>query len=427
MATEFIQYAGQMVIDSIVLYTSDKNHKLDISLLFKEINFFEDIYSPSIHGSISMVEGFNLTSNFPILGEELLELKCHTPTFDTKISKIFAVTGIQDKIISNGNTQLYIINFITVEALVDLNTKVFRAYSGTPSDSAIQIFTTYFPSSHLKVEDSVNPLQIVSPSVSPFSMINLLASKAIDTSGSGLPNFLFYEDNQSFNFVSLSTLFNQPPLTTLNWSEGLQRDKTKDGESTRSIDIEYSNVKEMTIDNLFNTIEKNMSGALGHKVFEIDIVRKAITKRFYNYLDNFNDVVHLNKYPVNSNHLIYSNDAIIEASVIHPYLHDNFPQDRDAEILVKRPSILAQNEFIKLELVIHGRTDMKVGQTIIFEMGSFKTSSEDGRYKDDFVDPYYSGKYLIAAMQHRITLNRHESIIEIVKDSFNKEIDFSRI
>ncbi len=436
VAADAIQYAGQVIIDTIKLYTSDRKTSLDISFLFTEIDIFEDIFSPSLFGSILLVEGFDLSSSFPILGEEILELEFHTPTFTTSIKKLFAVTAITDKTLNDNKKQVYLLNFVSIEAIVDLNTKVYRAYSGTPSSSASQVFSSYFPTSTLYVEDSANSLKIVAPKVSPFTLINMFASKAIDKSNFGAPTFLFYEDNQAHNFVSLTSLYKQGPLTTLKWAQGLlrekpvegepNRDKTPDGRSVRDINEDYMNAKSIEITTLLNTIDRTMSGAFGHQVIAVDPMRKSYSKLTYSYTDDFNSVTHLNPYPTNSTNLVHSDLALTETCTLSPAAHDQFQQDRDGYILTKRPSLLAQTEFIKLNLVIHGRTDMKVGQVINFEMGKFQTSDESDQSKSSKLDPYYSGNYLITAIQHRLTLTRHEAIIQLVKESFNSQIDFAR-
>lgn len=423
--TEFIQYAGQVIIDSVTLYSADRKSKLDLSFLFNEINIFEDIYATNMHGSMTIVEGFNLPTFFPILGEEMLEFVCHTPTMDRQFKKTFAVVGVSDKFVKNNKTQIYVLNFVTIESLVDMNLRVYRVYSGTPSDSAAQIFKTYFPAAKLRVEKSNNTLKIVSPSVSPFNLMNLFASKAYSSSNE--PNYLFYEDNQSYNFMSLSGLYSQTPRMTYRWSQSQMRIRDEGGESTRDVQAEYENVKDLTIDSLHNLIEKRMSSSMGHKVFEIDVVRKTINKRTYAYMDDFKSTSHLNPYPVHSSNLVSTPNAVMETSIIHPAHHNNFPQDSDGDILTRRPAMLALDQFIKLDIVVHGRTDVKVGDIINFEMGTFSTNEEKDQMLEDRIDPYYSGRYMIAAIQHRFTLNRHEAIMQIVKDSFNSAINFNRM
>ncbi len=422
---EQIQYAGQVLIDEITLISSDGSKKLDLSLIFREIDIFEDIYSPCMYGSINLNENFNLISSFPILGEEILHIKFHTPTISTAIEKKFVVTAIKDKKILTTHTQGYILHFISFESYIDLNLKVFRAYSGTPSESASQIFKSFFPSSSLFVEQSSNALKILGNSFSPFKFLNMLASKAIDTSSFGSPSFLFFEDNQSFNFVSMNTLFKQSAITTLRWSASQMRDNLNDGTTLRNVQEEYQNVKTLYFDTVFNTVDKFLSGSMGHKVYEIDMIRKTVAKRTYNYIDNFSNVNHLNKFPTNSQYITHSNDAFIESCPILPATHNNYNQDRDAIILSKRPAILAQNEYIKLDAVVHGRSDIRVGQVVEFQMGTFDTTDPSKMLTQNRIDQYYSGNYMIGAIQHRITLNRHESILQLFKDSFNNQINFS--
>ncbi len=424
MTIEQIQYAGQVLIDEITLISSDGNKKLDLTLIFREIDLFEDLYSPCMYGSINLNENFNLISNFPILGEEILLIKFHTPTITTAIEKKFVVTAIKDKKILTTHTQGYIMHFISYESYIDLNLKVFRAYSGTPSESATQIFKSYFPNTPVFIEQSSNALKLLGNSLSPFKFLNMLASKAIDTSSYGSPSFLFFEDNQSFNFVSLNTLFKQNPITSLRWSASQMRDTLSDGTTLRNVQEEYQNIKTLYFDTVFNTVDKFLSGSMGHKVYEIDMIRKTVAKRTYNYIDNFGNINHLNPYPTNSQYMIHSNDAFIESCAIHPAAHDNYNQDRDAILLSKRPAILSQNEYIKFDAVVHGRTDIRVGQVIEFQMGTFDTTDPSKLLTQSRVDAHYSGNYMIGAIQHRITLNRHESILQLFKESFNNQIVF---
>jgi hypothetical protein len=433
MATnEILDYAGKVIIDEIILTSSDGSKSLDIFGMFSELDIFEDIYAPTITGSLSLVDGFNLISNFPILGEEFITFKCHTPTIKTSFTKKFAVIGVGDKVVGSAAKQVYFLKFASIETLVDIHTKVYRAFTGTPSDSAAQVFNKYFtPITGAKfvVENCSNAIKIVAPTVSPFKFINMLASKAIDVSGYGAPSFLFFEDNQTYNFISLTTLYKQSPITTLRYSFTQMRNRDDNGESTRDINAEYATVKDMNIDDLFNTIEKTMHGSLGNKVIEVDLMRKSTTKKTYSYMDNFDNVTHLNTAPTNSNSLyrkLGMVEDVVQTSILHPASQDNFPQDRDGDILSKRIPLINGNEFIKFDIVVHGRTDIKVGDVINFEMGKFQTINPDVALTDDGIDQYYSGNYLIAAIQHRITQTRHESVYQIVKDSFNSTIDFTK-
>lgn len=425
VTTENLQYAGQIVVDSVILVSADRKKKLDITLLMNEIDIFEDLFSPAMHGSVMLIDGFNLPSIFPIVGEELLVLNCHTPTLDTPINKVFSIVGVSDKYIKNSKTQVYLLNFASVESVVDMNLKVYNAFTGKPSDSAVQLFKRFFPNTKLRVEACGNTLKLVAPSISPFKMMNLLATKAESPNNFQEPNYLFYEDNQQYNFISLGGLFNQPVRTTYRWSYSQLREKDASGESTRDINAEYANAKDVIIDNVLNTLEKQLNGAMGHKVFEVDIVRKTIGKRTYSYLDDFTKVTHVDKFPVNTPNMMHNNDSVQETVVTHPAMHDTFRNDYDAIRHSKRPSMLAATEFVKLDIIVNGRTDIKVGDVVNFEMGQFATSMDNQALVEDKLDPYYSGRYVIGAIQHRITLQRHEMTLQIFKESFPNPITIS--
>ena len=81
----------------------------------------------------------------------------------------------------------------------------------------------------------------------------------------------------------------------------------------------------------------------------------------------------------------------------------------------------AQN--LRFSIEVPGRSDIEVGNTI--ECVIPKSTGKDNSGKatfEDYIDPYLSGKYLITSIRHSFTLNKHEMILEIMKDSFNKPL-----
>ncbi len=424
MSTEVLQFAGELVLDSVIIYSADNSKSLDISLLFSEINIYEDIFSPAMNGSILIAEGYNLISTFPIIGQEIIEIGYHTPTFDSKFFKRFAVTTIEALTIPNANVKNYLLKFVSVEAMIDMTLKISKSYDETPSESAKQIFKKYLPNTELVVSKSTNNIKFIAPLTSPFTTLSMLASKAIDISDYGAPNFLFFENNQKFNFVSLSDLYSQSPIMKYKWSYEPMRAVNNSGESTRDIQAEYENVKQIPeFERLFNTIEKTLHGALGSTVNEVDLIRKTILKRTYGYVTDFSRTKHLNTYPTNDLNLLTNNTSLVNTVITHPYAHDNKSQDKDAFIVSKRPNLLSETEFIKINLVVRGRSDIKVGDVVYFELGDFRSTDQKDLTADG-KDPLYTGNYLVGAIMHRITQREHEMQLQIFNDSFSKQINY---
>ena len=76
-----------------------------------------------------------------------------------------------------------------------------------------------------------------------------------------------------------------------------------------------------------------------------------------------------------------------------------------------------------MEVVIPGRTDVEVGSTvkIIFPKGEpgALTSQDKTTSKQDTA---YTGHYLITNLSHKINPKTHYITMDVIKDSFSKEM-----
>tara|TARA_Y100000310_G_C20691391_1_gene822499 strand:+ start:596 stop:2512 length:1917 start_codon:yes stop_codon:yes gene_type:complete len=219
-----------------------------------ELNFYEDIYSPSISGDITINDAVGLMENVPIVGEEFLEISMSTAgatpsaissPADTTINvkdlpklihnrfRVYKIDAPQ-KISENFRSiKLYFVsdiqysnmmtrvqkNYPTAE-LTDLaqpeNPLNDKTY--TIADMVRDIFYDCFigkkkPANHrpthknLLVEPTKGPYNASIPNWTPFKSINFLAKRAISVNQiSQGANFVFYETLKGFRFVSIETL-----------------------------------------------------------------------------------------------------------------------------------------------------------------------------------------------------------------------------
>ena len=88
------------------------------------------------------------------------------------------------------------------------------------------------------------------------------------------------------------------------------------------------------------------------------------------------------------------------------------------EIYSNRLSNIKELENLKLNIIIHGRTDVEAGQIINIGFPSMEPPGES-EISEDKIDAKYSGRYLITAINHKINILNHSMSMEIVKDSFD--------
>ena len=78
MAGRGIQFAGDYNIKEIKLFTSSGN-VIDLSEAVITMNIYEDIFSPSITGTLGIVDTNAIIMNAPITGQDYLSFKITTP------------------------------------------------------------------------------------------------------------------------------------------------------------------------------------------------------------------------------------------------------------------------------------------------------------------------------------------------------------
>jgi deoxyhypusine synthase len=86
----------------------------------------------------------------------------------------------------------------------------------------------------------------------------------------------------------------------------------------------------------------------------------------------------------------------------------------------KRISMLKAAEANKIQIVVPGRCDYTVGQKVKVNLYKIEPLSKDDT---DNLDKMLSGNYLIAAVNHRITRERHECNMELIKDSLMMKVN----
>lgn len=418
MSLEGISVAGEVILSKANLI-SGSGSVHDITGLIVEIDITEDIFTPVMTGHIILVESFGLIHDLPIIGEEFLEVEMYTPTLE-KISKRFKIYKIAKEANDRNIKNVLQLDFISVEALVDLNIKISKAFTGTASQITSEITKQYFDKKTIDIEESSNVLKFVSPYWSPFKCINYSASKSFKKDSFKTPDFLFFESNKNFHFRSLSSLYKQKPFSEYFYDKHSLRQNSPDGLSTRDINREFKTISSLEVISSVDYMKSVLHGIYSFNVFSIDVTNKTIIKNNYSYTSDFKKTEHLGKsIPNSKNLLVNEENARIETKITNSYVHDNIKRDFSGEVLSKRVPLLGQAETICLEMLVPGRTDISVGKVITLNL---KTISTKKTVEDIKKDNYRSGNYLISKITHRFTQTRHIMTCRLIKDSYESDI-----
>ena len=132
MNDEVIRFAGDVSIEKIELISAN-GFGQEITNQVIAIGIYEDLFSPFISGVIAVKDSLDFINLFPLVGEEYVNIKVHTTSFQGEglaIDDQYVVYKLTNRVQTGDRNMVYELHFISREALVDMNKKISKAYEG---------------------------------------------------------------------------------------------------------------------------------------------------------------------------------------------------------------------------------------------------------------------------------------------------------
>ena len=446
-----IQYAGEYTLEDVRLFASSGNI-IPLNGLTVSISLFENIFSPTMSGTITLLDANSIVSNLPIIGQEFLSFKIKTASITEGGTSVidftknpFSVYKI-DQRIEGTNSELITLHFASPEMLRNLRTRVSKSYTNTIDNIAIDVIqnSRYINSKKdLFIEETVGVRKIISPNSNPFTFIQKLSSEAISKSN-GSPFFLFYENKEGFNFRSLDSLYAQPITAEYNTGEFYHQESS--GTVVKNVLEEYSRPISHEMVAVNDTVKNVRGGLLASDLITYDIYSKKYERKNFRYFNNFNDYGRLGNSPIYNTNFIDEFDNTVDnftnANIhLHPTSKNNgsdaqhyvldptaknikslySPNGIENTLLPRQSKFVELNKGVSLNVKVHGSTNISVGQIIQFNKQTVGNANESG----DF-DPYYTGRYIISNLRHIFDLapkKEHSIVMSLVKDGYEQELE----
>ena len=422
--SETIKFAGEITLRKIEL-TTPAGYKLDVRDQVVAVQVYEDIFSPFITMTITLRESLDFINALPLLGEEVVEVDLATPTFNTDVNTIrgkFYVYKLSDREMLGERNSVYTLYCVSFEALTDLNVKMSRSFKGNVAEIATTLLGKEGLNTKKKfnVEPTKNSTMYVSNFWSPAKNLNYVADTAINKNDSA--TYLFFENKEGFNFVSLDLLYGQEVYQKFVQNDYV-RDTDKSGTgSTRNINKEYGKIVELKVRTNFDTIKNMNSGAYASRLYSYDMLRKKYyVKDYYAYKD-FPDIEHLNNFSLYSDAMPATAMNFIYNDVRHTAAFSGFNDTSNTESKQSRVAAIQLLKSNVIEITVNGRTDYTVGLKVYVEI--FKpapvrdTDTPTMDNASGTIDTTLSANYLITAINNLITRDNHTCVLELSKDSF---------
>jgi hypothetical protein len=225
----------------------------DLTGVMVELNIFDSILMPTMSGTILINDSVGLTKRLVFDGSEYLEVDISKggEGGGTQFSKTFRIYKQSARTNLNQNTEAYILHFASEELVYSMQKKVQQSYTGTYGEIAKSVLYDHLKISSGRIgilEDTKGIHKTVIPTLSPIDTMNWLSKRAIGPKN--IADYIFFENRDGFNFVSLSTLFSYGVLFNINFSTKNLKDTIAD-EFLGVRDFKYS-VQFDILDNIQN-------------------------------------------------------------------------------------------------------------------------------------------------------------------------------
>ena len=436
-----IQYAGEYEIEEVRLFSSSGNI-IPLNGLMGTLDLFENIFSPSMSGSITILDTNSIVLNMPIVGQEYLSFKVKTASLDgegTEIidytENVFSIYKIDSRL-EGLKSELVTLHFASPEMLRNIRTRVSKSYTNRIDKIVTDVLQNerYINSKKdIFVEGTIGVRKIIAPNSQPFTFVQKLASESISLEH-GSPYFMFYENKDGFHFRSLDSLYDQPIIAKYNTGHFFHQESSET--VVKNVLEEYSRPINYQIVQSNDMASNIRGGLLGSNLITYDIYKKNYNKKSFRYFQNFRDYGRISDNPIYNTNVIdeFGNtaDNFTDANIhLHPtskieesdaqYFTDvttspYSPNRIENALLHRQAKFMELKRGVSLKLEVHGMTNMAIGQTIQFDMQIVGNPHDKGD-----LDPYYTGKYLITQLRHTFSIvpkKEHSIVMTIVKDGY---------
>lgn len=416
MADKSLRFAGDVEVNQIMV-RSLNGQVADITNQVEIVHVYEDLFSSYICVSITLIESVDYINLFPFCGEEFVEINIDTPTLNIPIKGKFYITKIDGYVRTKEKEAGYVLRCVSEEWFTDANKKINRSFEGNIGEIASLLLTKEgLPTTKkVNIEKTINSTKFISNYWAPSKCINYTTTTAVNLNNS--PSFVFFENRNGFNFVSIDTLIKSKEKFSFikdNYSRSLTVNS-----SVADYNEDFKRILSFNVPIISDYIDNIDNAQLKSRMITHDITTKRYSAVDYSVKTDKNSPSLLNKYP------IYSKRALVSAAsnIFHmPKYTSNFTNFGDvtnSKSIQRRMSTLQLLKKYTMVIEVLGRTDYTVGMVVDVTIPK-ATQVIKG---DDDKDMILSGKYLVSAINHTINRSRHTCTMELVKNSLLIDLD----
>ena len=426
MSLSIPQQASRFHLNELSIVT--KTGTLDISKIYEEINIFDSLLSPIVTGVVSINDSVGLSGKLIFDGSEVLLVNIgkDTDSASFRLKKAFRIYKQSGRKNLTQNSETYNLEFVSDEFIFSEQQRINQSYKTTYTDIIRKILVNYLKAPNTKLnglfENTSGIRDIVIPNLKPLEAIEWCAKRSIDEKKS--PNYVFFENNLGYNYVSLSTLLSQKELFNIKFS-------AKNLNGATAVD-DLLSPRSYEVISQTDKIQQTRSGVNAGTFIGFDPITRSVGTKKIGFEDHYGAMKHGNKTPNLSQSTNQAGELATEAYNSKKTV-STFGANRKFSNYVKKydptsiSKVETQEDFVfqrkavmtnlmnkRVKLVMPGNFQLTSGFNLNLRVPDFsiKESGDDANE-----DRGTSGKYLIVATRHIIGFEKHETVIEVATTS----------
>ena len=424
--------------EELTIESNDRSKTADLKLGTISIDYYEDLFSPSITAKMRVVntgdtiavegekERQSIYNGLPLRGGERLSMKIldHGKTgagedkkgLDfTDPDRNLIVSSITD-VISESQRESFMLNLVSREAISNETTRVFKKYSAKISTSVKTILKDVLATEtdRYEVDDTSNDYQFIGNLRKPFTILVWLASKSVlDKSGDTTAGFLFYQTQDGFKFKSIDNLTKQESKATYTYTQ-INESSTETNNDFRILNY--------GVDKNQNLLEKLRLGTYSSVRVTFDPYTFKCKQSQFKFdesgIDKLGNKVILPQISEDSEKTLSDIPSRVFSQVVDrgTFEPDVSTKKNADPTKYQAQTAMRYNVMVTqlLSIVVPCNTDLRAGDIITCKFP--KISREDS----EVFDSETSGKYIIKELCHHFDPDRSFTSMKLVRDSFGE-------
>lgn len=428
-------HLGDKVVISELYLKTIRGDLISLIGKYNQINFFENMFSFSISGNISIKDTEGLLEKHAITGGEEIYIKVSKPKTNDIIiwRQDFVVHKISKSGIDVNLNTSYVLYFTTKSFISSIKRRLYKTFKNQKFTEAVKTIYSDISPNEIIIEDSSLTFKdpFVCPGLNPFKAIEYIAKRSCAKS----KFFVFYE-----RLSPITGTISGVPFASPHYFGSIQK-LIEDSKTARQYTIIFQpkiqgmiepsygenvlRTPKFTRSTNFNHIEVMLTGFYNSKVTTIDPITRTFNLEKFGQANKSieGDFYSNNLLPKNVTFSQYDDlkgDMPGERLIISQY---NDPQGKEKWLSNNIQGQILVNLF-KIEVLIEGGTNsLGVGNIVNFKTPShYKKllSPQNARIEDDII---YSGSYIVTAAKHTIVGDNYSKQLELSRGSLNADLN----